>query len=416
MLQPQKNLPKPITQNTETRRSAHAVPYQNFVIVSFSLMLVATAVTAIQYKVPTIMEPIMTQFSITAETAAWLMSIFTLLGVVVAIPIGLIARRFNPRNLILLAVAIACLASIVGVFAPHISMLMVSRALEGIALVIVVACGPLVLQRNVDPKKMGTATGIWMLGGMFGATLAGVTTPLVYNSLGFAGLWIAYAVFAAVSGVVFLLTVKPRDLLSSVENETQTAGINKSDYRVFAKVNTWLFLVPFALFQVLLLAVLSFAPTAMQQQGMDATLSGFASTLPMLLAIISSIAFGAISDKLQRRKPLYIIGLAFMGPCTFFMLNSVGAEMWIAAVVMGLFSMGTPAVIVAAYPHILGKPELLTVGMGVLLLVQSLGQFFGSFVPSMLLGPNLSGWFVCGIAMLVLGLAGTLLVALCRFK
>ena len=104
-----------------------------------------------------------------------------------------------------------------------------------------------------------------------------------------------------------------------------------------------------------------------------------------------------------------------MAPCTWLLLTTTGPVMWVAAVVMGLFAMGAPTVVVAAYPRVLGKPELLGVGMGVLLLVQSLGQFLGSFVPSLLLGPDLTQWALCGAVLCAAGLAGAALVAACRF-
>ena len=184
---------------------------------------------------------------------------------------------------------------------------------------------------------------------------------------------------------------------------------------MFLARDTWCFLVPFALFQMLLLGVLSFAPTAMQQRGVGVVESGFASTLPMLLAIVSSLAFGRLSDRFGRNKPLYLAGMLAMAPCTWLLLTTTGPVMWVAAVVMGLFAMGAPTVVVAAYPRVLGKPGLLGVGMGVLLLVQSLGQFLGSFVPSLLLGPDLTQWALCGAVLCAAGLVGAALVAACRF-
>lgn len=73
-------------------------------------------------------------------------------------------------------------------------------------------------------------------------------------------------------------------------------------------------------------------------------------------------------------------------------------------------------VFVAAYPTVLGKPELMSVGMGVLLLVQSLGQFLGTFISSALLGPLLDQWVLCGTVACVLALVGTLCVAVCKFR
>ena len=363
---------------------------RHYARVALPLMLVALSVTVIQYQIPTIMERVMDEFSMDAGSASWLMSVFTLVGIVAALPVGGLAGRVGAKRLMVGAAFLASLATLASAFADGAPMLLALRALEGLGLVAIVASGPLVMQRCVDPRCIGSATGIWMLGGMLGATLAGISTPVLYEAVGFRGLCLAYAT-------------------------SRCPKLAEGRLRVFLARDTWCFLVPFALFQMLLLGVLSFAPTAMQQRGVGVVESGFASTLPMLLAIVSSLAFGRLSDRFGRNKPLYLAGMLAMAPCTWLLLTTTGPVMWVAAVVMGLFAMGAPTVVVAAYPRVLGKPGLLGVGMGVLLLVQSLGQFLGSFVPSLLLGPDLTQWALCGAVLCAAGLVGAALVAACRF-
>ena len=269
-------------------------PRQKWPAVAFPLFLIATAVTAMQYKIPTIVVPVMQQFQIDAYVASWLMSIFTFVGIVFSLPIGALARAFPPKRIILAAAGLACLSSMAGAFSQSVKMLLVTRAFEGVSLVCVIACGPIVIQQCVDPARTGTASGVWMLGGMIGATLAGATTPFLYNAVGFQGLWIAYAAFAALAGVVVALVVKVPASASAERSGGRRDADSlakedlRSEFNVFFKPNTWAFFLAFGVFQILLLSVLSYAPTAMQQQGMDASLSGFASTLPMLLAIVSS--------------------------------------------------------------------------------------------------------------------------------
>ena len=389
--------------------------YLNPIGIGIVLFLVATSVTMCQYKIPTIMVDIMGRFQISAGVASWLMSIFTFVGIIVAIPTGFLAKRIGPKRMIVLAVAINVVGQIGGAFATNAWVLLLTRAFEGVALVFTVASAPLLIQRVVAPSRIGTSTGIYMLGGMLGATIGGVLTPTLYYSVGYMGLWLTFAAIAAVSGIIFSAYVR-RDV-GPLEDVTEEGGSNDiGDWRVFFRPNTLLFYVPFAIFQLVLLTILSYSPVSLQQQGMSAALSGVVSTLPMLLAIISSIAFGAISDSMGRCKPLCILGMLLLGPCCYIMLNCSGPIMWAALVIMGLTSMGAPTVFVAAYPTVLGKPELMSVGMGVLLLVQSLGQFLGTFVSSALLGPFLDQWVLCGTVACALALVGTLCVAACKFK
>lgn len=395
--------------------------------VGLVLFFMAASVTMTQYKIPTIMTEIMAIFGCDAGMVSWFMSIFTLVGVVVAVPTGFLMRRVGPKKVILAAAVVNVVAALAGTFAGNAETLLVTRAFEGVSLVFVVASSPLVIQACVDPSKTGTATGIYMLGGMLGATFAGVLTPALYYGLGYEGLWVGYAAIVAVAGVVFALYVRMPNATgaggvggmagdAADAGNVSVTGSGASDYRVFFRPNTLLFLAPFAVFQMVLLTILSYAPMALQQQGASPMISGIISTLPMLLAVISSIAFGVISDRIGRCKPLCLVGMLVLGPCCLVMLNFSGAPMWVALVVMGLLAMGTPTVFVAAYPTVLGKPELMSIGMGVLLLVQSLGQFLGTAVSSVLLGPSIDQWMLCGTVVMALGLAATACVALCKFR
>ena len=93
-----------------------------------------------------------------------------------------------------------------------------------------------------------------------------------------------------------------------------------------------------------------------------------------------------------------------------------GAALWAGAIGMGLIGLGVPVMCLTSYIHVLGRPELMSFGMGVLMLVQSFGQFLGTFVPLLLLGAAADQWMLLGSAMFVVGLLGTGAVALCKFE
>lgn len=408
--------------------------YQNCYVVAITLFLVATFVTAIQYKTPTIMEPLSQMFQVSASAITWLMSIFTFVGIVFSLPIGAIVKKFGPKLVIIAAVILDVLASVIGAFTGSFVVLLITRACEGLALVSVIACCPIVIQKCVRPEKNGTASGIYMLGGMLGATFGGIMTPTLFQMGGFKLLWLGYAVLIAISGLIFAFVIKvPAEEAKSEKGELVSGNIaaacddvvfeeknkaicKESNIKIFVKPNTLIFLVPFAAFQVMLLGVLTYAPASMQQQGMSATLSGLISTLPMLLAILSSTAFGVIIDKTKRCKPLLLIGLLAMAVTTPILLTQTGITLWIAVVVMGLLAMGVPTAFITAYPQILGDPKMLSVGMGVFMFVQSIGQFLGSSIPSMLLGPALTNWLLCGLVLAGAGIVAAICIIVCKFK
>ena len=242
--------------------------------------------------------------------------------------------------------------------------------------------------------------------------LGGVLTPTLYAATGFVGVWVIYAAVAVVFAIVVAAVIVKFLDGEALDAPKTEASEEKVSYSELVKPNILLFFFAFLVFNLTLLAVLGFTPTFMQQQGVDPTLSGFVSTLPMLLAVISSPLFGSLSDKMGRCKPLYLLAMVVMGPCT--LILSHPAVLDGPAIVMGLVGLGGPVMCLTSYINVLGRPELMSIGMGVLM-SQSLGQFLGTrFVPCS--GPEMSSWMFAGIVMCIIGLIGTGALALCKFK
>ena len=392
--------------------------YTHWALIAVAMLLFGTAIATVQYKVPVAMNDIMVNMNMDASSASWLMSIFTFVGIILAVPTGVLAKKFGPKTMLLAAAVVVALGSLLGAFAGNGTILIVSRAIEGIAFIFVTICGPLAVQKYVAPEKIGSATGIWALWVCLGSVVGGVLTPSLYAATGFVGVWIIYAAAAVVFAVVVAVLVKfpSAEAQAEVEAAAASAAEGEVSYKELVKPNILLFFFAFLVFNMTLLAVLSYAPTFMQQQGVDSTLSGFISTLPMLLAVISSPLFGTLSDKMGRCKPLYLASLVVMGPCTLILLTQTGPLMWVGAIVMGLVGLGAPVMCLTSYITVLGRPELMSIGMGVLMLVQSLGQFLGSWLVPILLGANMSEWMFTGIVMCVIGFIGTASLALCKFK
>ena len=385
--------------------------YQSHVLVAIVIVLVGIAIALGQFKVPSIMPAIMEEFSIDVGSASWLMSIFTFAGIFLALPTGALARRFGPKNMMLSAVAIIAIGTIIGALATSGSMLIFSRAIEGVALVFCGVSAPLAIQRYIAPDKIGFAMGVWALWFSLGSFFGGVLTPALFEAIGFQGVWFFMAAVAVAAGLILFFALKPRTgrFFEAVERAAAQAGPKeKPDYRILVKPKVLLVLGSFLMFNMVLLSMLSFSPTFLQSQGMDAGQAGFASTLPMLIAIVSSPVFGMLADKTGKVRLLSVVAMLAMGPCACALLTTTGPIMWVAAVVMGLVGLGAPTMFLTVYPRVVGNEEVMPVAMGLLILVQSLGQFLGTALMPLVLE---AGWLAMGLCVMALGLIGALLLA-----
>ncbi|HJJ00190.1 MAG TPA: MFS transporter [Coriobacteriaceae bacterium] len=413
--------------------------YQNYLVVSLSVLAVGVTMAMVQYKVPTIMIAIMEQYAMSASGGSWLMSIFTLMMAVTAIVIGELSVRMSPKRIIVFATCLIVLGSVMGAFAPNGIVLLVSRGIEGIALTAVTTCGPLVIQESVAPGRIGTSMGIWGMWGSLGSAIAAFLTPLVFAFAGLTSLWLFYGALVVIATVIMCICVRdpfkkgspvaPEDAVNASEGASGVAQSDvtpgkaaashigaKPSYRELLTKDVLLFFCGFIAFNICLLAVLSLVPSILQMRGMDVSLSGFVSTLPMIISVASSPFFGMLSDKTGKTKWLLVFCLFFLGPCTFVLYNFEGAVMWVGAVVMGVIGMGTTGLMITAFMKVISRPELATIGMGVLICVQGIGQFLGTFLVQGLLGPSFENTLLAGSVVMVIGLVGTLCTALCKMR
>ena len=372
--------------------------------------LVAVAMAIVQYKIPTILPVLMTNLHMDATAGSWLMTIFVLMMVFSAIPFGILAQRFGARTISVVAVAIIVIGSVVGAFSQGTSDLLASRAVEGIAITAITVCGPILIEGSVDPRDAGTAMGIWGTWGPLGSTVAALATPTLFALWGMSVLWLVYAAIVVVAAILMLAIVKKPNSAA----DQQDGGAARFG-RLFTR-DMLLYFVGFIAFNVCLLAVLSYVPTILQNRGMDATASGLVSTLPMILSLVSSPFFGRVSDKTGKTKRLLVLTVAFLGPCAFVLYVSSGAVMWGAAVVMGLVGMGSTGLMILGLMKVLPDPSLKTIGMGALITVQGIGQFLGTFLVQLLLGPAFDNVYIAGAGVLAIGIVGTVCLAACRFR
>ncbi|MEI3232625.1 MAG: MFS transporter [Gordonibacter pamelaeae] len=391
--------------------------YQNHVLVSVLLVLAGIAVALGQFKVPSIMPAIMEQFDMDVGSASMLMSVFTLAGIFLSLPTGFLARRFGAKNMMVAAVVVMVAGTAAGALATSAEVLVLSRAVEGVALVFCGVSAPLAIRAYVAPGQGGFRER--HLGAVVLARLVlrrgayadrvrcgGLPGNVVRHGGHRARGGRAHAAVRAAGWRGALPRARPAGAGRRASREDGHGGPVRPQRAAGAR--------RFLMFNMVLISFLSFSPTFLQGEGMDATLAGFASTLPMLVAVASSPLFGVLADKTGRLKALMVASMLVMGPCAAVLLTTAGPALWAAALVMGVVGLGAPTMFLIVYPSVVANKDAMPIAMGFLVLTQSLGQFLGSSIMPAVLGAG--GWAAAGAFALVLGLVGTALLALVRLE
>lgn len=387
--------------------------YQNYLLVAIMFVLTATVVAANQFKVPTIMNDVARAFNMTESQAPWLMSIFTMVGIFLAIPTGGMAQKFGPKIMVVVAAVFIGVGSIIGSFASSAGMLIFSRGIEGVGFILATVCGPLSIARYVEPSKVGFATGIWTTWVSLGQISAFNITPIMFGSMSLSSIWMVYGIVALVMAVLLQLVIK-----GNVGNTAASTGPKVPFSAIFGKRNLLLLSLGFVTFNMVLMGGLAFAPAYLESSGMM-TKSGaaFATTIPMIISIFSCPFFGKLSDIMGGgHKKLLLIALIVLGPSIALLFSTSTALVYLGGILFGAIAMGAPPMIVGAIGEVAESPELIGPAMGLLMTCQNLGMFLGTAIFMSIVGLAGGSFTTAGLILIPIALIGVVLTAMAKFK
>lgn len=365
-----------------------------------------------QFKVPTIMAEVAETLNMTDASAPWLMSIFTLVGIFLAIPTGGLVQNIGPKKMIVVATIVAAIGSLIGAFAMNGGLMIFSRGIEGIGFVFMSVAAPIAISRFIKPSKIGLAMGIWAVWVPVSQILAFNSTPVMYESVGLKGIWIVFGSLALVLALVMQLAID-----ASKGNAVGTVKSKVKISAVLSKKNLWYISIVFCIFNLILLAIVTYVPTFLESSGlMNKSAAAFMATIPNILTIFCSPLIGKLSDKIGSRKKILLVTVSALIPAGVLMFSSNLVLFFAGAILLGVIGSGTPAMVLSSVGEAVENPELEGVGMGILIGFQSLGMFLGTliFIPivNMLGGSFIMG----GLALVPIGVVGLVCVMLAQLK
>lgn len=374
------------------------------------LMLFAASFAASQYKVPTILPALLADLNFSVPEGSWLITSFTLTGTIMALVAGPLADRIGVKKSLLVAWGFMLAGSFVGVAVAHQPILLVlSRCVEGIGFSIVCVAGPLAIERLVSDEHRGVANGIWGVWIPLGAFAGEVLAPIVYSSsLGFGGVWTIFVVPMTIMALVILFVIKNVPPVPSTHDSDgeATGGLLESIKGL--GLNYALFMIAWLSFNLLNFAIMSYGPTYLQGVGFDASISGFVTTIPMLLSLLTGPIGGAIIDRTHCPKQMLVLALLVNVLTTVLLFTQRGFLVWVAVVIMGLLATLTFVATLSSVADVIKDKSAYTVAISVYMFVQCGGELLASFVAPVLLGSNLDNWPALTIACGVAGLVGLL--------
>lgn len=239
-----------------------------------------------------------------------------IVGVVAALVVGALSdrtrSRFGPRKPWILGTAVvSAIGMLPMLVADSFALVLISFVVFQAGLAAMVVSLSALLPDHVPPGRLGRASSIIGLGSLFGLALGGVVASFFITTprLGLAGVpWLM-----VVAAVVGLFVIPSSSTLHRVRERTSAAGLARS-LKPPADRDFWLVFGGRLFFLLALLTVVAYQLYVLtdhfgasdERAGQLIALGGIVLAVG---AAVSTTVFGALSDKVRRRKP-FIIGAA----------------------------------------------------------------------------------------------------------
>ncbi len=257
-------------------------------------------------------------FALSAASLGNLSAFYFYSYVAVQIPTGLLADRFGPRKVLAAGAAITAAGTVVFALAPSVYWANAGRLAIGAAAGVAFVSMLKLASHWMPARGFALASGMAMVVGVTGAAVAGAPLREAVDAFGWRAVMGASAIATALCALAIWVVVRDdpaergyESYFPHEEREADVASVSAHLREVFAYRNTWLLLlIPGALSGIILaFAGLWGVPFLVTQYGFSVREAAAVASAMLVAWSFASLASGSLSERLGRRKPLYIAGL-----------------------------------------------------------------------------------------------------------
>lgn len=313
------------------------------------------------------------------SSLSWIMSIFTISGIFLAIPGGVIISKIGSKKLIVSLMGCLFLGNILGYFTSSYFLLLITRAIEGISFSMIVMTGIVLINRWYDEDSRGVPTGLWGTFSAFGSMLAmNAFEPLV-NKFGIKSPWLLLAILSLVMMLVYQFAFeddsKFEENHSSIQIETDVTLKEVTKNPLIWPLAIAQGCMAFVLFTLISLYPLIFK----QHYALSTSISNFYTSLFGIFGVPFGVVAGYLIDKTKKDHLVLIYSFIFMTISTIG-LNFMGNNM---TSILQLFFMSASVMVASSSvmiiaPKIVKNPQMIGLSISFINLFYYFGVFLGA--------------------------------------
>jgi len=360
-----------------------------------------------QFKAPPVLQDVTQAFGVTLGAGGWLMSVFSMIGLLLALPSGFIIGRLGVKRSGFLALAFLLAGCCCGALAQSMAAMTVGRVIEGMGMCLMSIVAPTALAVWFPPERRGLALGVWGTWVPFASILAFAAAGTITSQFGWRGMWWVSLVYTALATAVFLLLFRMPGRSASPENRFPGFRQEWEGMRaVLKKADPWKLAISFACYNALIVALISFmTPYLMRERGFTGDESRFWVTCLIAVNMLTVFGGGLLSDALGTRKKCIIVPHAILVLVMLFYFQPGYGVVAVMLLVGGVSGMVvTPSV--SAASEVAQRPEDTGRALAILIAGSNGGMVLGPAVYGMIMdsaGWNATVWF--SVPLMILGFA-----------
>ena len=341
-----------VTPTMETEQN-HPTPWLSWPIWGIAAFFYLTGFY--QRVSPAVMtDELMRSFGIGAKGLGNLSAFYFYFYVAMQIPTGILVDSWGARKLLIWGSISAAVGTLIFGATSNFALACAGRALVGGA----TAVGWLVLLKLTThwfpSRKFAMLSGLGLFFGNVGALVAQVPLRLLIERFGWRAIVMASAGIILCVGVLAMAVVRndPSDggfqshahAAVQEQNKTKISDLLRGFKRIFAYRNTWLifFAQGGIVGPILAFTGLWGAPFLRARYGLRSTTAATVCSIMIVCWAVASPICGALSDRIGRRRPIYLSGsiISAAGWAAMFYINGLPLPVFIALAAVTSFASG----------------------------------------------------------------------------
>ena len=332
---------------------------------SLAALTIARAAMGFQFQTVAALAPLLQRdLALDKAQLGWLIGLYLLPGAAVALPGGLLGKRFGDRRVVVAGLVLMAAGGLGLAAAQSFAQANAARLVSGVGAVVLNVLVTKMVADAFDGKERLLAMSILINSWPIGIGLALLVAAPLGVHAGWPWGFASSALFALIGCV----------LVAGLPRAPHTAAADGTTSRATLARREWSSLVvaslPWLLYNAAFQVVLSFLPSLLFERGIGIAAAGSLVAVTTAMFVVSVQAGGVVLRR--ARRPDRICHLAIVGWCaTIVCLAAGGAPLpWLVA---GGLIGGLPAAALVSLPAELLLPEARNLGVGVFYTIYYLG-------------------------------------------